>query len=226
MCNTNIPYNAAEVLANPPAEPPTNFLKYSTLKTYLSKAINLLRALIPRSDFWKDEEYLQNISGAKFEKACRRRQQLKNDNFGEVARIGLYMRTPYSSHTGDAGSDWINQVSANSVCEEMFKKTIFGDTFNSWAEGRLAFATQKQAVGRGGEPALMTVPTMSYDPYLQCCVLPWMESKTVRSYMCPFVSNKSDWATDVLHAFGTYAVCARGLRRTPDQKGRISPYLL
>ena len=45
----------------------------------------------------------------------RRRQQLKNDNFGEVARIGLYMRTPYSSHTGDAGSDWINQVSANSA---------------------------------------------------------------------------------------------------------------
>ncbi|EJK69899.1 hypothetical protein THAOC_08804 [Thalassiosira oceanica] len=34
LCNTNIPYNAAEVLANPrsAAQPPTNFLKYSTLK--------------------------------------------------------------------------------------------------------------------------------------------------------------------------------------------------
>mmetsp|Transcript_5525 Transcript_5525/g.12483 ORF Transcript_5525/g.12483 Transcript_5525/m.12483 type:complete len:148 (+) Transcript_5525:230-673(+) len=101
LCNTNIPYNAAEVLANPrsAAQPPTNFLKYSTLKEYLSKAINLVRSIIPRSDFWNDTETLENISGAKFEKACRRRQQLKSNNFGEVSRIGLYMRTPYSTHT-------------------------------------------------------------------------------------------------------------------------------
>ena len=61
-----------------------------------------------------------------------------------MARIGLYMRTPYSSHTGDAGSDWINQVSANSVCEMMFKKTIFGDTFNSWADTHLGTANPER----------------------------------------------------------------------------------
>lgn len=65
--NTNIPVNHRAYL-NDTTKLPTSFLKYTTLKEYLSKAVNLMTKTFPDNEFLKDKEAVGDISGKKFEK--------------------------------------------------------------------------------------------------------------------------------------------------------------
>ena len=79
--DTNIPINHTKYLTDPNAVP-TSYLVYSSLNEYLSKAILLLKKLIKDNEFWQDQEELTDISAVKFRKACKRSQQMKDDQFG------------------------------------------------------------------------------------------------------------------------------------------------
>ena len=222
--DTNIPKHHETYLAHPDREP-KGYLKHGSLKEYLSKAINLLRKLIPDSEFWEDEEYISDISGASFERGCKRRQLEKQDTFGEESKIGLYFKsrntmgpTPYAPH-------WTFLISTEGICKSMLGTTKHHDTFGAWTEKRCVLVFQKHAVGRGSEAGNINIPTMFYDAHIDTLVVPWPESKTVRSYLCPFVPNKEGYATDVLHSLGTYAVCGKGLHRTVDKNGKKNLYL-
>ena len=87
--NTNIPVNHQKCLADPTITV-TSYLKYSSLTEYLGKIIVLLKKKLPENDFLKDKAAVDDISGIKFQKACKRKQQQKDDTFGHESKIGLY----------------------------------------------------------------------------------------------------------------------------------------
>ena len=49
LCNTNIPKNHEKYLLDKDAPPPNDFMKFSGLTEYLSKAIQLLKKIMPDS---------------------------------------------------------------------------------------------------------------------------------------------------------------------------------
>ena len=89
MRDTNIPKNHQACLDDPNKDH-MGYLKYTSLVEYLSKDINFLRKLVPNSDLFKDEEALADILGEKFKKGYHRRQQVKDNSFGQETKICLY----------------------------------------------------------------------------------------------------------------------------------------
>ena len=51
-----------------------------TIFSDLGKVIQMLRKLFPEDEFWEEEDRVSNISGTKFEKACKRAQKKKDDS--------------------------------------------------------------------------------------------------------------------------------------------------
>jgi hypothetical protein len=107
----------------------------------------------------------------------------------------------------------------------MMSKTKTDDTYNNLTGKRLALVMNKHSVGRGGEFAELNIRRFKYDNYLDCADCPWTSKKTLKFYSCPFVPNKSGYATDFYHAFGRHAACGRGLyRQEPDKdEGYLFP---
>lgn len=227
LCNTNIPVNFKKYLADPELEP-TQFMVYSGLKTYLSKALNLLQKLLPNHEFWKNEEAVADITGASFEKACRRSQQKKDANFGQESKVGLYRIARYgrSYNLKESSAHWINAFSCEAVCKVMLKKTVRGDTANRFPEKRLSVVVTKQGVGRGGEARYLDISKMYLNPFYFALDTLWVEAKNLKTYSCPFVPNKDEYATDICHSVGCFAVMGDGFRRTPGEDGKISTRLI
>jgi len=222
--NTNIPVNHRAYL-NDTTKLPTSFLKFTTLKEYLSKAINLMTKTFPDNEFLKDKEAVGDISGKKFAKACKRKQQEKEDSFGHESKIGLYRVARHGSR-GRFVPHWTSLVNVEDICSNMVSKTMRGDTINKLTDKRLAIVTTQQCVGRGGETGLMDVKNFQYDQSLDVFDPKWVERKTLHSYSCPIVPNKDGWASDWYHSFGCYAACGGGLYRHEDNRStKLFPHL-
>ena len=73
--DTNISKNHGIYLAHPDCEP-KGYLKHGVLKEYPSKAINLLRKLIPDSEFWEGDEYISDMSEKRHSK-----EDVRGDNW-------------------------------------------------------------------------------------------------------------------------------------------------
>jgi len=77
MRDTNIPKNHAK--ARDKGEDTATYMAYSGLKDYLSKIIHVLKDLLPDNAFLHDEDEIELISGAQFEKGCKRSQMRKSE---------------------------------------------------------------------------------------------------------------------------------------------------
>ena len=172
----------------------------------------------PDNEFLKDKEAVGDISGKKFEKACKRKQQEKDDSFGHESKIGLYRVARHGSRGRFTAPHWTSLVNVENICSNMLSKTLRGDTINKLTDKRLAIVTTQQCVGRGGETGLMDVKNFQYDQLMDVFDPKWIERKTLESYSCPIVPNKDGWASDWYHSFGCYAACGRGLYRHNDNK--------
>lgn len=221
--DTNIPKNHQACLADPNKEP-TGFLMYTGLTQYLSKAINLVRKLVPDSEFLKDEDAVADISGAKFKKGCHRSQQGKDDSFGQETKIGLYRTARHGK--SQFTPHWTTRTNCEEICKNMIRATKCNDIYNRLTEKRLVLLITKHAVGRGGEAKYLNIKNFKYDTLCDCLDTLWIEAKTLTLYSCPFVPNKEGYATCILHALGCYFACGKGLFRTPDENGKICPYLI
>ena len=222
--NTNIPVNH-KLYLNDTTKVPTSFLKYTTLKEYLGKAILLMSKTFPDNEFLKDEEAVGDISGKKFEKACKRNQQQKDDSFGHESKIGLYRVARHGSRGGFA-PHWTSLVNVEEICTNMLRQTKRGDTINKLTDKRLAVNTTQHCVGRGGETGLMDVKKFQYNQSLDVFDPQWIERKTLEAYSCPVVPNKNGWASDWYHSFGCFAACGNGLYRHKDDKStKLFPHL-
>lgn len=98
----------------------------------------------------------------------------------------------------------------------MLDQTFIGDVSTALASKRLALVLTKHGVGRGGEIKYLDTAHFTYDPWLDALNTTWTEQKTLASYSCPFVANKSDPYSDVFHALGAYFVVEKGLYRPPS----------
>ena len=94
--NTNIPVNHQRCLADPNIIV-TSYLKHTTLTEYLGKIIVLFKKKLCDNEFLNDQAAVDDISGAKFKKACKREQQKKDDTFGHESKIGLYREQRHGS---------------------------------------------------------------------------------------------------------------------------------
>jgi hypothetical protein len=74
----------------------------------------------------------------------------------------------------------------------------------------------KHAVAQGSEFERLNIKKFVYNPYLGVLDTTWTETKTLKTYSCPFVPNKEGYATDVFHSLGCYMACGRGLYRHGD----------
>jgi hypothetical protein len=113
MRDTNIPKNHAK--ARDKGEDTATYMAYSGLKDYLSKTIHELKDLLPDNAFLHDEDEIEPISGAKFEKACNRSQMGKSDTFRVESKIGLY-RVACPPH-------WTFLINCDSICKNMMNET-------------------------------------------------------------------------------------------------------
>ena len=221
--NTNIPLYHKRFLKNPELIP-TQFMTHSGLMNYLSKAINLFRKLLgTRNEFLNNEEAVQDISGVKFARACKRSQQGKDSTFGIESKIGLYR----VARLGASGCPhWINLYNCDDICKNMLKETKNGDTASRLTEKRLTLVTTKHAVGRAGEASGLDIKHMHFNPFFSHLDAVWVDKKNIKSYACPFVPNKDGYGTDVFHALGCYFVLGRGLYRTPGEDNKLSTRLM
>lgn len=216
--NTNIPVNHQKCLADPTITV-TSYLKYSSLTEYLGKIIVLLKKKLPENDFLKDKAAVDDISGIKFQKACKRKQQQKDDTFGHESKIGLYREARHGSKIGFA-PHWTALTNCDEICKNMMMHTKGGDTYNNLTAKRAALVITKHAVGRGGESKHLNITNFQYNPHLDCLDPTWTEQKTLSLYSCPLVPNKYGWPTDVYHALGCYFACGNGLYRETGVKNR------
>lgn len=217
MRDTNIPKNHAK--ARDKGEDTATYMAYSGLKDYLSKIIHVLKDLLPDNAFLHDEDEIELISGAQFEKGCKRSQMRKSDTFGVESKIGLYRVARYGPDaTGTP--HWTFLINCDSICKNMMNETKNDDTYNNLTGKRLALVLNKHAVGRGSEFSELQFKKMHFDPFLDCLGTTWIDRKTVREYSCPFVPNQDGYATDVFHALGCYFACGRGLFRMPSDLNR------
>jgi hypothetical protein len=69
----------------------------------------------------------------------------------------------------------------------------------------------KHAVTRGSEFEHLNVKKFVYNPYLGVLDTAGTETKTLKTYFCPFVPSKEGYAMDVFHFLGCYIACGRGL---------------
>lgn len=204
LCDTNIPRNFQKYIDDPSLEA-TSFLKDTSLKEYLSKAINLVKKTSPDDPLWEDEERVSNFSGASFLKACQRSQRLKSDTFGQEAKLPLYRTARHGDNeTSTAPPHWTNFVNVSAIAKNMLDQTFIGDVSTALASKRLALVLTKHGVGRGGEIKYLDTAHFTYDPWLDALNTTWTEQKTLASYSCPFVANKSDPYSDVFHALGAH----------------------
>lgn len=179
--NTNIPHNHKMYIERPDLEP-TNYLKYTSLNGYLGKAILLLKELFPDDEFLKDEKAMENISGARFERACKREQSKKDYSFGQESKIGLYRRArygvvdPYIPH-------WSHLVNCDEICKQMLLKTKINDNTERMTEKRLQLVLTYHAVGRSGEGQYVDWRDASYNPGFDSLDAMWQEMKTLNKYV-------------------------------------------
>ena len=75
---------------------PYRYFNCTSLAEYLRKAINFLRKLVPNSELLKDEEAPAEILGELFNMGCCKRQQVKDNIFGQETKIGLYRTARHS----------------------------------------------------------------------------------------------------------------------------------
>ena len=115
--DTNIPKNHQACLADPNKEP-TGLLIYTGLTQYLSKAINLVRKLVPNSEFLKDEVAVADISGANFKRGCHRSQQGKDDSFGQETKIGLYRTARHGK--SQFTPHWTTRMNCEEICSYVY----------------------------------------------------------------------------------------------------------
>ncbi len=225
--NTNIPHNHKMYIERPDLEP-TKYLMHTSLSGYLSKAILLLKELFPFDEFLGDDKAMENISGAQFEKACKRAQSKKDYSFGQESKIGLYRRArygvvdPYIPH-------WSHLVNCDEICKQMLLKTKINNITERMTEKRLQLVLTYHGVARSGEAQYVDWKQSWYNPYFDSLDALWQEMKTLNKYVLSFVPNKDGYLTDVFHALGTFFVVGKGLYRTPNDKGKLStkiiPYL-
>ena len=230
LCNTNIPANHQKYLENPDLIP-TSFLTAGSLKGYLGKVIQMLRKLFPEDEFWEEEDRVSNISGTKFEKACKRAQKKKDDSFGQESKIGLYRKARHESSLDDPNylPHWTCLVNCDEICKVMLSKTKIDDIASRMTEKRLALTLTFHAVGRGGETKYLDWKNISFNHWMNCLEALWTELKTLSTYSCPFVPNKDGYLTDVLHALACFFVLGKGLFRGSSSGKKVStkvmPYL-
>ena len=55
LCSTNIPKNHVNYLSNRDT-PTREYMKYTGLTEYLGKVIQMLKKVVPDSEFWEDKE--------------------------------------------------------------------------------------------------------------------------------------------------------------------------
>jgi hypothetical protein len=101
------------------------------LKDYLSKTIHVLKDLLPNNAFLHDDEdEIELISCAKFEKGCKRSHMRKSDTFGVESKIGLYRVARYGPDaTGTP--HWTFLINCDSICKNMMNETKNDDAYNN-----------------------------------------------------------------------------------------------
>ena len=120
MRDTNIHKNHAK--ARDKGEDTATYMTYSGVKDYLSKTIHVLKDLLPGNAFLHYEDEIELISGAKFEKGCKRSQMHKSDTFGVESKIGLYRVARYGPDaTGTP--HWTFLINCDSICKNMMNET-------------------------------------------------------------------------------------------------------
>ena len=229
LCHTNIPANHKKFIEQPDLVP-TQFLKYTGLREYLSKAFLLLEKLCPDDEFWNDDVGIKNISGEKFKKACQRSQAKKTDSFGQESKVGLYRKARYGRVVDPLyPPHWTFFVNCDEICKQMLLKTFANDIDSRMTEKRLQLTFTKHGVGRGGEGRYLDWNNCWYNPGFDCLDGLWQEMKTLTQYMLSFVPNKDGYPTDILHSLGSFFVVGKGLYRPPSDDGKMStkviPYL-
>ena len=110
ICNTNIPHNHKQISSDRNVDPSNGYMKYTGLKEYLSKALNLLKKMVPDSEFWKDDDAVKDISGASFAKACKRAQTKKDYTFGQESKIGLYRASKFVGESTGRATHWVHML--------------------------------------------------------------------------------------------------------------------
>ena len=93
-------------------------MTYSGVKDYLSKTIHVLKDLLPNNAFLHDKDEIELISGAKFEKGCKRSQMRKSDTFGVESKIGLY-RVAWYGPDATGTPHWTFLINCDSICKRM-----------------------------------------------------------------------------------------------------------
>ena len=219
--DTNIPKNYGNARDEDKEELPTakSYMAASGLKEYLSKTILVLKEILPSHPFLFDEGEMSLLSGEKFMRGCKRSHLLKSDTFGVESKVGLYRVARYGPDGAGGVPHWTFLINCDIICKNMMNKTKTDDVYNCLTAKRLALVMNKHSVGRGGEFADLNIRRFKYDNFLDCADCPWTAKKTLKLFSCPFVPNKSGYATDVYHAFGCHAACGRGLyRQEPDKE--------
>jgi hypothetical protein len=176
MRDTNIPKNHANTRDK--GDDTATYMAYSGLKDYLSKTINVLKNLLPDNAFLHDEEELGLISGAQFERGCKRSQMCKSDTFGVESKIGLYRIARYGPDAMGT-PHWTFLINYDSICKIMMNETENDDTYNNLTGKRLALVLNKHVVGRGSEFSELQFKKMHFDPFLDCLGSMWVDRKTL-----------------------------------------------
>jgi hypothetical protein len=129
MHDTNLPKNHTK--ARDKGEDTATYMAYSGLKDYLSKTIHVLKNLLPNNAFLHDDEdEIELISGAKFEKGCKRSQMRKSDTFGVESKIGLYRVARYGPDAMGT-PHWTFLINCDSICKNMMNETKNDDAYNN-----------------------------------------------------------------------------------------------
>ena len=224
--DTNIPKNHQACLSDPNKDP-TGYLKYTSLAEYLRKVINFMRRRVPKNEFLKDEETLAEISGGGgvgVKKVCRRIQQGKDNSFDQETNIGIYLTARHGNL--NFTPRWNNLMNYEEICKMMMKANLDGDVYNMLTKIRLLMLLTRHSVGRVSDGKYLNINNFKYNIVCECLDTLWIEMKTIMKYSCTFVPNKRGHATFILHNFGCYFDCGKGMFHTPNKDGKINPYLI
>jgi hypothetical protein len=128
----------------------------------------------------------------------------KSDTFGVESKVGLYRVARHGKDTKGT-PHWTCLINCDEICKNMMDRTKTDDTYNDLTAKRLALVMNKHAVARGSEFERLNIKKFVYNSYLDVLDTTWTETKTLKTYSCPFV--------DVFHSLGCYMACGRRLYR-------------
>ena len=93
--------------------------------------------------------------GEKIKKGCRRRQQGKDNIFGQETKIVLY-RTARRGNS-NFNPHWNNLMNREEICKMTMKATLDDDVYNRITEKRLLMLLTKHSVRRASEGKYLNI---------------------------------------------------------------------